>query len=806
MTHWLLTLLLGPLLLYQGRRVRRNIPLLPEPPGERTGVAGTGPPLHLLVTGDSALQPGCQPHGRRRFPPRPGHLPGVGHARRAPDAGGSVVTRFLDEGVTRMNLPSLATRKCRRPVPMALLAALLLLLFTSAGVQASGPGQTPPPAPAPVQSLADVGRAVVRIQVIGAYQDEPGAADFHLRGGTGFLIDPSGLVITNNHVVAGSQTILVYLDGEERPHNAALLALSECSDLALLSLVGEGYPYLAWDLNRLERGQTVHAFGFASGDLKRSQGEIRGVEQGYDSNIASSLETVLHTARVSPGDSGGPLTNAQGEVVGVNYGGGSSSGRGVAISASEVQATLGTMQKNPRAGTLGISGEAWAEGNRQGIWIRAVQPNMPADLAGLAMGDVLLGLGGKAASDGENMAAYCDILRAWDGDEVLEYELLSSGRRTSIRSGQLGPVPQESGQTDADFVWETLRTVEFQRPAAWGDVLISEGKDVGSLRLEAAPDRELFTNALGTAPLIVELLADDFARATTGGLLDSLEFADYCAEKKRFPHTHTSRTVGYTGEYDRWEGCGDGLQVLYTGILRSSPGAQTILVLFLSLAVEDDSAFDVLLRSFRPALTAADGEQAKAGGQESDATTARILATSLNLRTGPGTEYGQVGALPQGSQVTIVGRNMACTWLRVQTPTGGEAWISANPAYVAFSPPCVQFPVREIAAPLPPAPAPAPTPSAQTPPAQGESDDGLNPSLGCYLFENGLGAEVTVTFTRQEQPWNITFQVADNQSYNQCFAPGRYTYTLDAPPPWNSVNGELGIEAGDRYRFPIQGR
>lgn len=54
MTHWLLTLLLGPLLLYQGRRVRKNIPLLPEPPGERTGVAGTGPPLRLLVTGDSA--------------------------------------------------------------------------------------------------------------------------------------------------------------------------------------------------------------------------------------------------------------------------------------------------------------------------------------------------------------------------------------------------------------------------------------------------------------------------------------------------------------------------------------------------------------------------------------------------------------------------------------------------------------------------------------------------------------------------------------------------------------------------------
>lgn len=54
MTHWLLTLLLGPLLLYQGFRVRKNILLLPEPPGEQTGTAGSGPLLRLLVTGDSA--------------------------------------------------------------------------------------------------------------------------------------------------------------------------------------------------------------------------------------------------------------------------------------------------------------------------------------------------------------------------------------------------------------------------------------------------------------------------------------------------------------------------------------------------------------------------------------------------------------------------------------------------------------------------------------------------------------------------------------------------------------------------------
>lgn len=54
LSHWLITLLLGPLLLYQGRQVRRTVPQLPEPPGERTGRTGQGPGLRLLVTGDSA--------------------------------------------------------------------------------------------------------------------------------------------------------------------------------------------------------------------------------------------------------------------------------------------------------------------------------------------------------------------------------------------------------------------------------------------------------------------------------------------------------------------------------------------------------------------------------------------------------------------------------------------------------------------------------------------------------------------------------------------------------------------------------
>ncbi len=79
----------------------------------------------------------------------------------------------------------------------------------------------------------------------------------------------------------------------------------------------------------------------------------------------------------------------------------------------------------------------------------------------------------------------------------------------------------------------------------------------------------------------------------------------------------------------------------------------------------------------------------------------------------------------------------------------------------------------------------------------------VNASLGCYLFQNQLGAEITITFTAQGRDWNNTFPLAVDAEREECFEPGAYTYTLDAPPPWGSTNGEMGVAAGDNFYFPI---
>ncbi|MCB9140332.1 MAG: hypothetical protein H6642_18510 [Caldilineaceae bacterium] len=71
-------------------------------------------------------------------------------------------------------------------------------------------------------------------------------------------------------------------------------------------------------------------------------------------------------------------------------------------------------------------------------------------------------------------------------------------------------------------------------------------------------------------------------------------------------------------------------------------------------------------------------------------------------------------------------------------------------------------------------------------------------------MENFISIELNVTLTAKNWNWNDNFKVAPMGKEVYCLAPGRYTWTVDAPPPWNEINGEFLIEAGDRFIWPIQ--
>jgi hypothetical protein len=196
---------------------------------------------------------------------------------------------------------------------------------------------------------------------------------------------------------------------------------------------------------------------------------------------------------------------------------------------------------------------------------------------------------------------------------------------------------------------------------------------------------------------------------------------------------------------------------------------------------------------------------------------AHVQSATLNVRGGPDTAYPVIAAVQQGEALLIIGQAKDCAWLKVTTPQGQAGWVAGGAQFVSFSLACADIPVA--AAPPPPtaaptpteaprptappaataAPAPAPAPAPTTAPQTGDANQ------GCYLIENFIGAELNITITAQDRPWNQTFKVGPMAKRIYCLDPGRYTYTIDAPPPWNSITGSLDVAAGDRFRWPVRG-
>lgn len=190
-----------------------------------------------------------------------------------------------------------------------------------------------------------------------------------------------------------------------------------------------------------------------------------------------------------------------------------------------------------------------------------------------------------------------------------------------------------------------------------------------------------------------------------------------------------------------------------------------------------------------------------------------VQVDTLNIRSGPGTTYTKLGSLKLNDRVPVVGQLNACVWLLVQTPNNGQAWIAGSAQFVTLTAACDSIPAATaagaIATPSAPTTAPAtPTPSASTTVTQTTTTPANQAQLpanqGCYLFQNQLGAELNVTVTKTGDNQSKTFQVPSGQEVPYCTDPGHYTYTIDAPPPWASISGELEVKAGDRFLFPVR--
>lgn len=342
--------------------------------------------------------------------------------------------------------------------------ALLLAGFAAGSVLVQSwshgqPGQVVPPAPLPreLTSYRDVVKrvlpAVVSIET--RAKSKPGAANPQLFDdpripeefrrppakdpdrlgfGSGFFVDPAGIVVTNFHVIEGAEVAIVQLQ-DGRKFTSTSLRSDRRTDVAiiLLDAKGEKFPSLEFgDSDAMEIGDRVLAvgapFGLA-GSVTHGIISAKG-RNGLNMNM---YEDFLQTdAAVNPGNSGGPLVNLEGRVVGVcaaiKSKSGGFQGVGLAVASNLAKNVVPSLRTsgNVQRGYLGAQIRelpptvASRLGLKDGgVVVADVYDKTPADKAGLVIGDIVTGVAGKPIRDGnalQRVIALAPIKKALDLD------------------------------------------------------------------------------------------------------------------------------------------------------------------------------------------------------------------------------------------------------------------------------------------------------------------------------------------------------------------------------------------------------
>ena len=274
-------------------------------------------------------------------------------------------------------------------------------------------------------------------------------------GGSGFIISPDGLIVTNKHVVFDAKASYTVLTNDGKKYDAKVLARDPVQDLAVIKIDAQGLPTVELgDSKSIELGQTAIVIGNALGEFRNtvSVGVISGLSRTVTASGGGTSETiqgVIQTdAAINPGNSGGPLLNLRGQVIGINTAIASDAQNiGFAIPINRAKRDIQSVKANgeiqaPFLGVryIGVTPEiaksqklpvdygALVRGSPDGP---AITPDSPAAKAGIQSEDIILGVNGQKIDRDHPLG---DVINQLGVGETVPVTINRAGEEMTVRA------------------------------------------------------------------------------------------------------------------------------------------------------------------------------------------------------------------------------------------------------------------------------------------------------------------------------------------------------------------------------------
>lgn len=514
---------------------------------------------------------------------------------------------------------------------------ILLSIILSACSKPAEPTETPTvPVDIPVlpqvegdivRSIDEAKAATIQVEAQGSFVDPQFGQLLNTAGrGSGFIIHPSGIAVTNNHVVTGSALIKVWVGGSTKALNARILGVSECWDLAVIDIEGDGFPYFEWYDGDTNPGVEVYSAGFPLGDPEYTltKGIISKANADGETSWASVDAVIEHDARIRNGNSGGPLLSTDGRVIGINYAGSDQYDTNYAIKADIARSVIARLESGVDFESIGVNGTAVsnADGSLTGIWVASVKSGSPADKAGIKGGDIITKLEGLVLATDGTMADYCDILRTRSATDTYSLEVLRYSTEEFLE-GQINGRPLEQSfsfaqqiSVQSDVVLENSPATSSGRymtilddrgaiqvdvPVEWNDIdgqaWFDSNTTIGAA-IYASSNLNAFWNGY-SEPGIFYGASDEIAKL--GGYVQLLDvYRDSYRQECDIVGRYDYEDSAFEGKYDLFSNCEGEDNVLFILSARviNNPTAVLVVLMVNMVADSDFDALDQILATF----------------------------------------------------------------------------------------------------------------------------------------------------------------------------------------------------------------